>query len=91
MPPLEAAACGIPVILTSGGSTDDYYDPSFILKIEGTKKTSNDGKNYIEPDLESLISNMSNLIEKRNSLIIKIMQFHLLKKILRGRLLLKII
>jgi len=71
MPPLEAAACGIPVILTSGGSTDDYYDPSFILKIEGTKKTSNDGKNYIEPDLESLISNMSNLIEKRNSLINK--------------------
>ena len=71
MPPLEAAACGIPTILTSGGSTDDYYDPSFVLKIEGTKKTLNDGKNYIEPDLESLISNMSNLIEKRNSLLKK--------------------
>ena len=71
MPPLEAAACGIPAILTSGGSTDDYYDPSFVLKIEGTKKTLNDGKNYIEPDLESLISNMSNLIEKRNSLLKK--------------------
>ena len=67
--PLEAAACGIPTILTSGGSTDDYYDPSFVLKIDGTKKTLNDGKNYIEPDLESLISNMSNLIEKRNSLL----------------------
>jgi hypothetical protein len=34
-----AAACGIPTILTSGGSTDDYYDPSFVIKIEGTKKT----------------------------------------------------
>ena len=71
MPPLEAAACGIPTILTSGGSTDDYYDSSFVTKIEGTKKTLNDGKNYIEPDLESLISNMSNLIEKRNSLLKK--------------------
>ena len=71
MPPLEAAACGIPTILTSGGSTDDYYDPSFVLKIEGTKKTLNDGKNYIEPNLESLVSNMSDLIEKRNSLIKK--------------------
>ena len=71
MPPLEAAACGIPTILTSGGSTDDYYDPSFVLKIEGTKKTLKDGKNYIEPDLESLISNMSNLIEKRNFLLKK--------------------
>ena len=69
--PLEAAACGIPTILTSGGSTDDYYDPSFVLKIDGTKKTLNDGKNYIEPDLESLISNMSNLIEKRNSFLKK--------------------
>ena len=29
---LEAAACGLPVILTSGGSTDDYYDSSFALK-----------------------------------------------------------
>ena len=47
------------------------YLISFVLKIEGTKKTLNDGKNYIEPDLESLISNMSNLIEKRNSLLKK--------------------
>jgi len=71
MPPLEAAACGIPTILTSGGSTDDYYHPSFVLKIEGKNKTLIDGKNYIEPNLESLISNMSDLIEKRNSLLKK--------------------
>ena len=71
MPPLEAAACGIPVILTSGGSTDDYYDPSFALKIEGKKKTIKNNLNYIEPNLESLISNMSDLIEKRNSLLKK--------------------
>jgi len=71
MPSLEAAACGIPVILTSGGSTDDYYHPSFALKIEGKRKTSNGNWNYIEPNLESLVSNMSDLIEKRNSLLKK--------------------
>jgi len=65
MPPLEAAACGIPTILTSGGSTDDYYHPSFVSKIEG-KKILISSKNYIEPNLESLISNMSDVIEKRN-------------------------
>ena len=59
IPSLEAAACGIPVILTSGGSTDDYYHPSFALKIEGKRKTSNGNWNYIEPNLESLVSNMS--------------------------------
>jgi len=80
MPPLEAAACGIPTILTSGGSTDDYYDPSFVLKIEGTKKTLNDNQNYIEPDLESLISNMSDLIEKRNSLLKKNKAITFIKK-----------
>ena len=68
---MEAAACGIPVILTSGGSTDDYYHPSFALKIEGKRKTSNGNWNYIEPNLESLVSNMSDLIEKRNSLLKK--------------------
>ena len=66
MPPLEAAACGIPTILTSGGSTDDYYHPSFVLKIESKKKTLIGSRNYIEPNLESLISNMSDVIEKRN-------------------------
>ena len=71
IPSLEAAACGIPVILTSGGSTDDYYHHSFALKIEGKRKTSNGKYNYIEPNLESLVSNMSDLIEKRNSLLKK--------------------
>ena len=37
MPPLEAAACGIPAILTSGGSTDDYYDPSFVWRLRVRK------------------------------------------------------
>jgi len=66
--PLEAAACGVPVALTNGGATDEYFDDSFALKIEG-KKTSEGHKHYIEPDLDSLIAVMSDLVEKRNSRI----------------------
>jgi glycosyltransferase involved in cell wall biosynthesis len=36
MPVLEAAACGVPVICTAGGSTDDFTDPSFTLRIRST-------------------------------------------------------
>jgi hypothetical protein len=39
--------------------------------LRAQKRPLNDGKNYIEPDLESLILNMSNLIEKRNALLKK--------------------
>jgi glycosyltransferase involved in cell wall biosynthesis len=62
--PLEAAACGLPVILTGGGATDDYYDSSFALRIAG--KPSVDGNNrFIEPDLDSLIAAMLELLEGR--------------------------
>ena len=33
LPVLEAAACGLPVICTGGGSTDDFVAPEFALKI----------------------------------------------------------
>tara|TARA_B100000686_G_scaffold351688_1_gene451155 strand:+ start:1002 stop:2156 length:1155 start_codon:yes stop_codon:yes gene_type:complete len=77
---LEAAACGIPVILTSGGSTDDYYHSSFALKIKGTNKNLNGNLNYIEPNLDSLISNMLDLIEKRNSSLKKDNAISFIKK-----------
>jgi len=61
--PLEAAACGVPVAMTGGGSTDDYFHESFALKIAG-ELISRDGASYIEPDLDSLIEIMSRLLEK---------------------------
>jgi glycosyltransferase involved in cell wall biosynthesis len=36
MPVLEAAACGLPVICTAGGATDDFTDPSSTLRIRST-------------------------------------------------------
>ena len=60
--PLEAAACGTPVVLTSGGATDDYADPSFALGVPGDFITEAE-KNYIEPDLGSLIDAMSRMVE----------------------------
>jgi glycosyltransferase involved in cell wall biosynthesis len=62
--PLEAAACGTPVIITSGGSTDDYFNDSFAVPLEG-KKISLGLKTYIEPSLDNLIEQLSNLIEGR--------------------------
>ena len=62
--PLEAAACGVPIIVTGGGATDDYCDPSFALSIAG--KHSVEGNNrFIEPDLDNLVAAMLELLEGR--------------------------
>jgi len=36
LPVLEAAACGVPVICTSGGPTDDFIDPACSGRIRST-------------------------------------------------------
>jgi glycosyltransferase involved in cell wall biosynthesis len=36
MPVMEAAACGLPVICTAGGSTDDFVTEDFALQISST-------------------------------------------------------
>jgi len=65
LPPLEAAAAGIPIIVTRGGSTDDYVNNSFASQIESTLKT--DGKtSYLEPNLESLIDKIKLHMESKN-------------------------
>jgi glycosyltransferase involved in cell wall biosynthesis len=64
--PLEAASSGSQIVVTAGGSTDDYFDDSFGMRIEG-KKVS-DGKNgfYIEPNLDSLVEKLTLALENRN-------------------------
>jgi glycosyltransferase involved in cell wall biosynthesis len=53
LPPLEAAACGLPIIVTAGGATDDYFSPELGLQIESNIRHLGDGA-YLEPDLDSL-------------------------------------
>jgi len=64
--PLEAAASGVPIIVTDGGATDDYCHNSFAMKICG-KQITQANKTYIEPNLDSLIDQMTILIENRNN------------------------
>jgi glycosyltransferase involved in cell wall biosynthesis len=68
LPPLEAAASGTPILITRGGSTDDYFHESFALHIESALHKESNGT-YLEPSLDSLIDQLSILIEgKANSL-----------------------
>jgi glycosyltransferase involved in cell wall biosynthesis len=57
LPPLEAAACGLPVLITKGGSTDDYAHPSFARPI-AARRIANGAENWLEPDFDSLVAGM---------------------------------
>lgn len=53
LPPLEAAACGLPIVVTAGGSTDDYFDPGLGLQIASESVQVGPGT-LLEPNLEAL-------------------------------------
>ena len=55
MPPLEAAACGVPIIVTRGGSTDTYFDPRLGQAIE-SRLVEDGPRRALEPDLDALIA-----------------------------------
>lgn len=56
LPILEAAACGLPVICTRGGSTDDFVSDLWCLRIKGREESRPVEGNQIEPDLGHFIS-----------------------------------
>jgi glycosyltransferase involved in cell wall biosynthesis len=65
MPVLEATACGVPVICTAGGSTDDFVSDAFARRIASTKSTvAADGQegSRLDPSLEHLIMLMTSAI-----------------------------
>lgn len=70
LPVIEAIACGTPVIVTSGGSTDDFCDDYTSFKIPSTKHTKAMIQNtpigaYLEPDFDSLVQIMENYAKNR--------------------------
>jgi len=67
LPALEAIACGLPIVCTKGGPTDDFTTPDFALHVESTfqEGTSNDRQIFrLMPDLEHSIALMKNIIEQ---------------------------
>jgi glycosyltransferase involved in cell wall biosynthesis len=67
MPALEAAACGLPLICTAGGPTDDFTTPQFCLRIDAKQEPTEDVKpgRLLVPDLDSLISHMLRVIDDK--------------------------
>ena len=66
LPVLEAAACGIPIICTRGGPTDDFVTDKFAQLIESkTSTVTIDGQpaSRLNPNLEHLIVLMTAAIE----------------------------
>ena len=66
MPVLEAAACGLPVICTRGGATDDFVTDDFTRKIDSTRVQVNvedQAAMRLEPDREHLSALMTAAIE----------------------------
>ena len=66
LPPLEAAAVGTPIIVTKGGSTDDYFHPSLGLQIDSVQFEKNDLRK-VEPKMDSLIECIERIILNPNN------------------------
>jgi glycosyltransferase involved in cell wall biosynthesis/SAM-dependent methyltransferase len=68
LPVLEAAACGLPVICTEGGPTDDFIHPDFAFPIqsqlEQRQLESGEMGFVVAPDVEHLIHLMHQVIEQ---------------------------
>ena len=61
--PLEASACGTPIVITKGGSTDDYFNKKLGLQIESKLLKVKD-KNMLEPNVDSIVASIEKIITK---------------------------
>lgn len=66
LPVLEAIACGLPVICTGGGPTDDFTRDEFAWRIDSKVEPVDDGQAVrLAPDLDHLVVLMERAIEDR--------------------------
>ena len=67
--PLEAAACGTQIIVTKGGSTDDYFNECLGFQIESKLIKMEGDFHRLEPEIESLINILKEkIINKKDGL-----------------------
>ena len=70
MPVLEAAACGVPVICTAGGPTDEFTETSFAQRIRSApaqmRLNATQVGDYLEPDPEHLVELMRQASSERD-------------------------
>ena len=70
MPVLEAAACGVPVICTAGGPTDEFTEEPFARRIRSSPRRVNfnatDVGDYLEPNPDHLIELMRQSARERD-------------------------
>lgn len=69
LPVLEAIACGLPVICTAGGPTDDFTRSEFAWRIDSQKTTmqiNGEDRWIFNPNLDHLIHLMEQMIEQDN-------------------------
>jgi glycosyltransferase involved in cell wall biosynthesis len=63
MPTLEALGAGTPVIVTRGGSTDDFCPDAFSLKIDARTASLGEGRYGLEPEIDSIVDCMQKVVE----------------------------
>jgi glycosyltransferase involved in cell wall biosynthesis len=66
IPVLEAAACGVPVICSAGGSTDDFVTDDFARRINSKVVTcvaEGESGEMLSPDLDHLIHQMLTMVD----------------------------
>jgi glycosyltransferase involved in cell wall biosynthesis len=70
MPVLEAMACGVPVLCTSGGPTDEFTDPAFAGRIRSQvlkrRVDATQEGDALAPDLEHLVALMRERVRDRD-------------------------
>jgi len=59
--PLEASSSGIPIVVTKGGSTDDYFN-SIMGEQISSKLIKDKNASYLRPNVDSLVENVNLII-----------------------------